>query len=415
MSDEEMTEDPEPIQGKSLFVIGALLVGVGALLIPPVFNLVLAGDDPIVSGPARLVAWLVGFGMVAVGAALILLRKRIPLGNVLLAFFSLGFSLVAVEVLLRVLGVQPLAPFTWRIPEIDPTWTVSEEFGGRYTANSHYRGWSNNTLGYRDTDEFDGTSLEGKTKRVLLLGDSFSYGVAATKESNSFASILEESLGDEGVVWNTGIPGSGQKDDLIALRELGATLKPDVVVVQFYQNDFKDNLYPPGVHYHFANNKWVNRYALHADGSADVLSREDAYVRAYGAAGFVSLLKSSRLLSSAVRASIRRGEEPGAQAGINVGPTLAALKEIQSECVALDAALVVLLVPQMADIEKPSKYYEAAVTLFDDLSIDYVDVREQLAVTDYEIPPKIHWLDSGHKIAGNAIALRVSGLLSAAD
>jgi hypothetical protein len=394
--------------GVGLAIIGTLLLFAGLLIVPPVFNFLLAGNDPIESKPAQAFAWGIGISLVSVGALFVLMRKRLSLGNILLTFVSLTVSLAVVEFALRILGTEPLAPFTWSVPDVAPSWRVSETGGGRYEGVGYDKNWRVNTQGFGDTDEFDADSIEGTTKRVLLLGDSFSFGVQASGDTKSFAALLENALGDEGVVWNTGIPGSGQKRALMSLREFGPVMKPQVVVLQFYENDFNDNLYPPGMFYLFENGKWVNRYSLQADGTVSVLEPDEAYLRAFGSVGLVSLLKSTSIVSSVLRVVVRRGQKAKAPMEMNLEPTRTALSGIRAECGALGASLIVLLVPDLADLEAPTKNYTAAVDLFEELQIEVVEVREDLTKSDYERPPKNHWIDSGHAIAGRAIAERVN-------
>jgi hypothetical protein len=108
-----------------------------------------------------------------------------------------------------------------------------------------------------DTDSFDATLRGGIDKRIMLLDDSFSFGAQASMQEFTFASILEWEIGSQGKVWNMGIPGTSQNRALIALREYGPVMKPQVVVAQFYENDYDDNRYPMGIHYSFDNGQWV--------------------------------------------------------------------------------------------------------------------------------------------------------------
>lgn len=84
---------------------------------------------------------------------------------------------------------------------------------------------------------------EGATTRVLLLGDSFTYGLGVN-DDQTFAYLLEQRLsqGERQVaVINAGNPAKGT-DYALKFFELEArSLKPDVTVLCFFANDFRDN------------------------------------------------------------------------------------------------------------------------------------------------------------------------------
>jgi lysophospholipase L1-like esterase len=73
-------------------------------------------------------------------------------------------------------------------------------------------------------------------KKVLLLGDSFVYGLAASPSYNSFADLL---IAKGYIVYNTGICGADPAQYAAILEKYLVKLEPDVVILNFYQgNDF---------------------------------------------------------------------------------------------------------------------------------------------------------------------------------
>jgi lysophospholipase L1-like esterase len=80
--------------------------------------------------------------------------------------------------------------------------------------------------------------------RVLLLGDSFSFGSGASETGADLASVMEESLRQSVPnleVVNAGVIGWGPSDELRFLEREGERLSPDIVVVQvFLGNDATD-------------------------------------------------------------------------------------------------------------------------------------------------------------------------------
>ncbi len=76
--------------------------------------------------------------------------------------------------------------------------------------------------------------------KILLIGDSFVYGLSANPFYNSFADIL---LARGYVVYNTGIPGTDPAQYAAICRKYAASLHPDVVIFCFFSgNDIM--LYP---------------------------------------------------------------------------------------------------------------------------------------------------------------------------
>jgi lysophospholipase L1-like esterase len=83
-------------------------------------------------------------------------------------------------------------------------------------------------------------SGEAPRHQILLIGDSVAYGMGVAYE-HSLAPILESELdrgsGGRTAVWNAAVPGYNTVQEALRLQQIGAILKPDVVVVQFCLND----------------------------------------------------------------------------------------------------------------------------------------------------------------------------------
>ena len=81
------------------------------------------------------------------------------------------------------------------------------------------------------------------TLRVLVLGDSFAFGVGA-QENETYPVRLQEVLRSRGVraeVLNAGAPGYGVPDETAWFARWGKPLAPDVVLVTvFIGNDLQD-------------------------------------------------------------------------------------------------------------------------------------------------------------------------------
>src|SRR6266487_759442 len=82
------------------------------------------------------------------------------------------------------------------------------------------------------------------TKRIVILGDSFTFAMAVPNEK-SFPVILENILSGSGhyEVINAGVPGYGTAQEMLLMKELtGKKVVGDVYVLMISINDILDNL-----------------------------------------------------------------------------------------------------------------------------------------------------------------------------
>jgi lysophospholipase L1-like esterase len=126
------------------------------------------------------------------------------------------------------------------IPNPGTSWRYrTTEFDTRVTINSH---------GMRDYER----PLEKpkRTFRILCLGDSFTLGAEVELEQ-CYPKVLERLLNERAAaqgdsiryeVLNGGVGGYGTSQELLFLKEFGLRHKPDLVLVQFYANDIRDNI-----------------------------------------------------------------------------------------------------------------------------------------------------------------------------
>ena len=95
-------------------------------------------------------------------------------------------------------------------------------------------------------------------KKILLIGDSFTWGVSANPITSCFADIL---LARGYVVYNAGIVGADPSQYLAIAEKWVPVLKPDVVIVNFFMGNDQMHYYrkseqgKPG--YHITNAGWL--------------------------------------------------------------------------------------------------------------------------------------------------------------
>lgn len=105
--------------------------------------------------------------------------------------------------------------------------------------------YNTNIKGFRGTD--CPYIKKEETTRILILGDSFTFGVGVN-DADVYSAILQNKLDvfyDRGKinVINLGILGIGTAQELLLYKKEGIKYNPDIVIVQFCSNDLIDTVY----------------------------------------------------------------------------------------------------------------------------------------------------------------------------
>lgn len=134
----------------------------------------------------------------------------------------------------------------------------------------HYLSHPFNKEGFRSI-EFDISDSE--QVKILLIGDSFVYGISAKPFHNSYSDIL---LSKNYKIFNTGIPGADPAQYAAIAKKYIPLLKPDLVIVNFFSgNDFMDfsrNCQQDQPHEHMTNAGFFESNPL-----GKYLSAQEAY------------------------------------------------------------------------------------------------------------------------------------------
>ncbi|HEV8632037.1 MAG TPA: GDSL-type esterase/lipase family protein, partial [Thermoanaerobaculia bacterium] len=170
-------------------------------------------------------------------------RRLLP--RLLLVTVSLALSLLIGELAVRLLRPQEAMTITPRglyVP--DPP--------RRYRLRPGYVGTMTNHVEFAHRVAINGYGMRGREAagrrepgvlRVLVLGDSFTFGVGAA-EDETYPARLEAHLREAGVratVANAGAPGYGVPDEVAWYERWGPEVAPDVVVIApFLANDLQD-------------------------------------------------------------------------------------------------------------------------------------------------------------------------------
>lgn len=319
--------------------------------------------------------------------------------------------LTALDIWLDVARCRPLALSWWafapKSPPLSTRFVTDREFGSRFNEpdDPNY-----NAQGFRDRDDF-GNITRKATLRILLLGDSMAYGAAAIYDgSNSgFADLLEEKLNRAmpggAILWNTGIPGIGQREQLLHIRRYFPIMKPQIVLLAFYANDFEENIYPPGIYYVYTDGTWANRYVLNGH-EVRTLTPEEAWLRAKGVP-FESASAWLRLRTASLvyRVSRKFATEPVTNNINKIEITKALLREISDYVSQHKTVLIVIVIPP-ADTMSYSTIppqHASAIEILQHLGIPFVDMRPHLTLADYTPPPDLHLTKEGHRKVSEAL------------
>ncbi len=280
-----------------------------------------------------------------------------------------------------------------------------------------------NAQGFHDTEDFVySAALEDQT-RILVLGDSFTFGEDADI-GRSYVETIE--AGErEAVLWNTGIFGVGTNQALAAFHMFAPTMKPHLIIYGFYVNDFFDNLFPVDGYYLGIdeNDEVVKLQRYHLDPWGNVTRLESQKILYYRWSGveapandFERILGATRLGSIFISAIDHFGKQFGVAQRTHrqrqIDLTREYLRELRDASAKLDSELLIMLIPKKTDLKKPGTDFLRAVQLFEELGISYFMPIEALDA-DSDYAPDWHWNNAGHQKVGALLSECVDRFIAA--
>jgi lysophospholipase L1-like esterase len=412
--------------------IGLTLLGLAIIAAALLVDVIMSGLSSGI-GPLQLIAALCGL--------LLMIFPWLPLsivGRGGLVLVSVLVMIVLLEVALSLAGFKAeyhappnFDPNAAVELELDPVRVCAAEHGCHWNvelmrncaADSLDRVCRINEYGLSSEHEFTVDSLPEDSYRILVLGDSFTWGASADY-GQGWVDILERELeaATPVIVWNAAMPGTGTSQAILTARNLLPLMQPDLVILGFHSgNDFADNLYP---YDRFINviaadgsSTPVQQYSIGANGEP---FRETDAVINYRANGYTvssvsgigarvdALLRSTRLgtlLIGAYRVATWNS--------YNIPPTQALLEDLQQLVAENGSELHVVIIPEESDTVTPGQKYEATVTVLENSSIPYVDTLPVLAIADFqnENPDNKHLNNAGHGKVGQVVVDYVQQLI----
>ncbi len=270
-----------------------------------------------------------------------------------------------------------------------------------------------NRDGFHDTDEFVPPDTE--TNRILILGDSFTWGASADI-GQAWVEQLEADDPDS-LIWNTGIPSTGTRQALSVLTHYLPIMQPNLVILGFYPgNDFTDNLYPLDT-FTVINNELTRQYLLDADFAPVRLTADEAFFLSRHEVApptriddFRYFLQSTRVGTLASRLLNRVQWRAQAEWEHAVALTYDLLVQLRDTAQIGGTQLLVVLIPDRDDLTSTTDAYNTAIAILDELGIPYIDPRAALTMGDYAPLPDNHWNNQGHGTIAGLVSASMQSL-----
>lgn len=345
----------------------------------------------------------------------------------------LGASLV-VGLLLFEFGVRLLAP--QNLINNEPIYRYDPHLEKRLIPEAHFEFATpeyryvveTNALGFRD--RYHPVDPPPKTRRILILGDSFTYGPGVAQD-RIFPALLEQNLNAGGQqhfeVMAMACGGYGPEHYRAALTHLGLHYDPDIVVLAIYvDNDVTESLdltppthtpQPRGFrHWLYGINNWLE---VRSHAFILLRSRLDYPLWKLGLRPYYFPPVFWKEIAPEIERHWQR--------------TFGVLKDIRALCAEHDIRLLAMLIPARyqvheeiwekfvdvyeidtatVDLELPQRKFRA---FFERHGMVYVDplpaFREQGQEELLYFPVDGHWNATGHRLCAQVLAGRLREIL----
>ena len=229
-----------------------------------------------------------------------------------------------------------------------------------------------------------GPEPRGAQRNVLLLGDSFTFGVLL-EEEDTYAAQLDQlardKFGDEAVeVLNGGVPGFGLANYVAWVEELGEAAQPDLVVVFFNGGDIHRSV-KSGL-YSLAENGQLESHDLPRRRLKDLANSIPGYRWLISHSHLLQLVRRALVPAPPSRADSGPTTAPEPDTPVLLGEAL--FRRLDAWCDEHGVPLIVLTTgfqdsSHFGERRYPSlRFLERAEPLFDELGVTYVDLEPGL-------------------------------------
>ncbi len=324
--------------------------------------------------------------------------------NLAAVLIGLALAGLASEVLARLFFDEPVLPRFVTDPGYGVRWNTARVDTRHYVPGEYDVRVTTNAVGLRGPREYPVARTPG-TRRILLLGDSFTFGFGV-EDDEVVSAALEHRLNatapaNGAEVINMAVSGFGQAEELVTWQARGRQYRPDVVVILYFDNDI-------------GNNAVAGLFAVQADGAvirtgAEYLPGARLQESLYAIPPLRWLFEHSAAwnlirnrLSELVQNAMLR--EQGLErfddaSGPGLALTRALLGELARQIRADGARPVILIIPNQA----LASTFPLSAAEVQAMGATLVDGRTLVSPADYYRTDG-HWRASGHRKAAEALA-----------
>lgn len=283
---------------------------------------------------------------------------------------------------------------------------------------NHFKamGWAINSNGFRAA-EFN--SLDTVKNKLMLIGDSFTWGLSANPIDSCFANLLENKV--RGTVINTGIPIADPAQYEAIAKKYIPVLKPEKVAVMFYLgNDIMPVPRPviPNKPFYY----YTNAGAMMADdGNIHLNSAQEAYnyytkqkfFLIHPSNFFEKIIAKSAFLSRIYSLKYRWEEKMKAENAIaEMAVTQKYLYSIVDICTKNNCALKIILIPEIKEANNDIAFFAKRYKGFfnDSLLSKYTFIPQGNEANNYVPYPNGHLNNAGHAFYAKEIAKQIKAM-----
>ncbi len=332
-------------------------------------------------------------------------RWVLVLGTVVLCLGSMEVAIRTLSPLQRYVG--PFGSFFQFDPQLG--WAGIPNLDARFCKVDFDVHVQHDANGYRMKQSRE---LPFGTPVVAFLGDSFTWGWGV-EDGQVLTDVVQTCAGSTLDVKNFGVNAYGTLQESLLLKKLlSEGLKPSVVVVLFFQNDFSDTVGPdkkrPSVDVKGSNIQILNS-PVHDDYMTDGFTRRvlDSS-RLFQTIAYVSNLWKEKRNALALASTVYKDEAVSAEAEAGIEYSLG---QLQKSCRDSGARLVVAYIPSIRDIQaiQQTTWVETLLRVCNSNQIELLDLTPVFKEASIENPTKLyfpndqHWNAQGHQVAGEFI------------
>lgn len=229
--------------------------------------------------------------------------------------------------------------------------------------------YSTNSKGFRGTKEY---SLEKSKKRIITLGNSFTWG-ENVYNNETFPSFLEKFYNGSAEVINMGVHGYGPDQFYIYFARDGISYNPDIVVIGLFLPDIHRTIFK--VRDYFKPRFIIQDGELKIDPESSEIPDIKSAMSKSAEVKKKPRLYSISFLHGLYGKFIRRATSYEYESAL----TLKIIEEMQKQLEDHNIKLIVLLIPEQGMIEKDNQnYFGALPKITAELKskgIEYIDLQ----------------------------------------